>query len=60
MSEDIQFDESRGDCWVSEDGEVEIKEGSVVRVRLMGLTVEAGTIAALGTIKDDYLGLLEA
>ena len=35
---------NRGDCWVSEDEEVEIKEGSVVRLRLMGLTVEAGTM----------------
>ena len=37
----------RGDCWISDDGEVEIKEGSVVRLRLMGLTVEAGTMVRI-------------
>ena len=60
MPEDIVFDEVRADCWVSNDGDIEIREGSVVRLRIMGLTLEANSISATGTIKDDYLGLLEA
>ena len=60
MPEDIIFDTVREDCWVSTDGDIEIREGSVVRLRIMGLTLEASSISATGTIKDDYLGLLEA
>jgi DNA-directed RNA polymerase II subunit RPB7 len=50
---------SRGDCWCSTDQETEIKEGSIVRLRIMGITIEAGAISAIGTIKDNYLGLYE-
>mmetsp|Transcript_5306 Transcript_5306/g.5459 ORF Transcript_5306/g.5459 Transcript_5306/m.5459 type:complete len:174 (+) Transcript_5306:91-612(+) len=57
MPEDIKFDHERGDCWCSEDQEVEIKETSIVRLRIMGLSIEAGCISAIGTIKDGYLGL---
>ena len=42
------------------DGEIEIRENSIIRLRIMGLTFEANAISAIGTIKDDYLGLLEA
>jgi DNA-directed RNA polymerase subunit E'/Rpb7 len=34
------------------------KTGSTVRLRIMGVTIDAGSITAIGTIKDDYLGLL--
>ena len=33
-----------GDCWVSEDETVEIREGSVVRLRIIGLVIDAGVI----------------
>ena len=58
MPEDITFDTTSGDCWKSEDGDIQIKEGSTVRLRILGLTIEAGSISAVGTIQDDYLGLL--
>mmetsp|Transcript_17886 Transcript_17886/g.26396 ORF Transcript_17886/g.26396 Transcript_17886/m.26396 type:complete len:175 (-) Transcript_17886:183-707(-) len=59
MTEDIRYDYTRGDCWCSDDQEVEIREGSVVRLRIMGITVEAGAVGAVGTIKDNYLGHYE-
>lgn len=37
---------NRGDCWCSEGGEDEISEGSIVRLRLMGVTVDAGAIVS--------------
>ena len=60
MQEDITFDNIREDCWVSADGDIEIREGSIVRVRIMGLTLEATDMSATCTIKEDFLGLLEA
>ncbi|CAM9659174.1 unnamed protein product [Ectocarpus fasciculatus] len=57
MHEDITFNYAKGDCWCSEDQEVEITEGSIVRLRIMGVTVDAGAISAIGTIKDNFLGL---
>jgi len=59
MPEDMTFDMDSGDAWVSEDGVVEIKEGSVVRLRVLGVSVDASTMNCLGSIKDTFLGLLE-
>lgn len=58
MQEDIHFDYVKGDAWTSEDGEVEIREGSVVRLRILGLTIGPDQMDAVGTIKDDFLGLI--
>ena len=46
MTEDIRYDYTRGDCWCSDAQEVEIREGSVVRLRIMGITVEAGAVVS--------------
>eukprot|EP01031_Cornospumella_fuschlensis_P039182 gene39182-47674_t len=59
MPDDIIFDHAEGDCWKSEDEKVEIREGSIVRLKIIGLVVDAGSISAIGTIKENYLGLLE-
>ncbi len=60
MPEDMLngFDSER-DAWVSEDQEVVICAGCGVRLRIKGRTVEQGNISAIGTIKDDYLGLID-
>lgn len=60
MPEDMSFDFQLGDCWVSEDGAVEIKEGSIVRVRIIGVN-DAGSdvLVAMGCIQDKCLGQLE-
>ncbi|KAJ8606843.1 hypothetical protein CTAYLR_009185 [Chrysophaeum taylorii] len=46
------------ESWISEDREVEIKQKCVVRLRLLGVTCDSQSITAVGTIKDDYLGLI--
>jgi DNA-directed RNA polymerase II subunit RPB7 len=59
MPEDMKFNTLAGDCWVSEDETVEIREGSIVRLRIIGLVIDAGVISAIGTIKDTFLGQVE-
>ena len=44
--------------WISDDKEIEIKAGCGVRLRLMSVEIYQNTITAVGTIKDDYLGLV--
>jgi len=46
MPEDMRFDNQSGDAWVSTDGEVEIKEGSIVRLRIIGVSVDAGQMVS--------------
>lgn len=41
----------RGDCWATDDQEIEIKEGSVVRLRIQGFTIEAGAIVSVLPIR---------
>ena len=59
MPDDMTFNETDGDCWVSDDDKVEIREGSLVRLRIIGLVIDAGVISAIGTIKERFLGQLE-
>jgi DNA-directed RNA polymerase II subunit RPB7 len=60
MPEDMRFKTETGDCWISRDESVEIREGSVVRLRVIGVSpVDAGVITATGTIKDSFLGLID-
>jgi len=60
MPEDMMkgFD-SEKDAWISDDKEVVIATGSGVRLKIKGRTVEQGNITAIGTIKDNYLGLVD-
>jgi DNA-directed RNA polymerase II subunit RPB7 len=53
MPEDHHFDHVNGDCWVSDDGDVDISEGSVLRMRIIGLTIGADTMSGIGTINED-------
>jgi DNA-directed RNA polymerase II subunit RPB7 len=57
MPEDMRFNHATGDCWTSEDGVTEIKEGSVVRLRIIGTSApEERTLSATGTIRENFLG----
>jgi DNA-directed RNA polymerase II subunit RPB7 len=47
------------DAWISDDKEIVISANSGVRLRIKGRTVEQGNITAIGTIKNDYLGLVD-
>ena len=59
MPEDLQngFD-ADADAWLSDDKEVEIKKACVIRLRLLGVMCDTTQITAVGTIKDDFLGLI--
>ena len=59
MPEDMHFDNEAGDAWVSDDGQIEIKEGSVVRLKIVGVSVDAGQLNAIGSVKDVFLGQIE-
>jgi len=61
MPEDLKdnFDHDNS-TWVSDDKEVEIRAGCGVRLRLMAVKFDQNAISAVGTIADDYLGLVSA
>ena len=59
MPPDIQNGyDADADSWISDDKEVEIKQKCIVRLRLLGVMCDTTTITAVGSIKDDYLGLV--
>lgn len=60
MPEDMfQGYDAEKEAWVSDDKEVVIASGAGVRLKVKGRTVEQGNITAIGTIKDNYLGLID-
>ncbi len=59
VPDDVSFDGISCDSWKSEDGTVEIVEGSIVRLRILGLTIEQGVMSAVGTIREAYLGQID-
>lgn len=60
MPDDIKFYHITGDCWKSEDETIEIRNGSKVRLRIIGTSAPEDTeLYATGSIKEACLGLLE-
>lgn len=59
MMEDMKFDYHAGDAWVSDDGEIAIKDGSIVRLRVLGVQIDVGQMTVMASIKDPCLGQLE-
>ena len=60
MPDDMRFNFDMGDSWISDDEAIEIKEDSIVRLRIIGVNDSgADTIVATGSIKDRFLGLIE-
>lgn len=45
--------------WKSSDGEDVVAKNSKVRLRIIGLKIDAAEIAATGSIQDPYLGPIE-
>lgn len=57
MPDDMYYNNLNGEeNWSSTDGIINISEGSLVRLRIIGLIIEAGVISAIGSIKESYLG----
>jgi DNA-directed RNA polymerase subunit E'/Rpb7 len=44
--------------FVSDDGEVELAVDSEVRLSIVGMKMEADGLSAIGSIKEDYLGVI--
>lgn len=59
MPDDMHYD-AGVDTWMTDDEEVEIKKGCVVRMRIMNLTVNNHGIDSVATIVDNYTGLVES
>ncbi|CAM9833757.1 unnamed protein product [Chrysoparadoxa australica] len=51
--------DAAADMWASTDRLVEIRVGSGVRLRIIGITIEQD-LKAVGSMKDDYMGLVAA
>ena len=59
IPEDYQFvSGGEGPSFVSGEEDIKIERNCEVRVRIVGTRVDATEIFGIGTIKEDYLGLL--
>jgi|EP01033_Poteriospumella_lacustris_P006342 DNA-directed RNA polymerase II subunit RPB7 len=52
---DIKFS-SVTQAWVSDDRQTQITQGSVVRLRILGVHFERNSLRVVGTINEAYLG----
>ncbi|XP_045023385.1 DNA-directed RNA polymerase II subunit RPB7 isoform X2 [Daphnia magna] len=56
---DMQFDpNSTPPCYKTQDEDVVIQQDDEIRIKIVGLRVDATDIFAIGTLMDDYLGLV--
>lgn len=58
IPEDFEFSALDDPCYVSSDEEVRIIAGAEVRLRIVGIRVDPTEIFCVGTIRDDYLGVV--
>jgi DNA-directed RNA polymerase II subunit RPB7 len=60
LPDEMKFNPLR-ESWRSESIEdsEEIRKESAVRLRILGLKIEATTISATGSVKEDWLGLID-
>ena len=53
---DMEFHASTPACYKSKDENVVIQEEDEIRLKIVGIRVDATDIFAIGTLMDDYLG----
>lgn len=58
IPEDMSFSAQDEPCFVSADGQVKVSRDCDVRLRVVGIRNDANEIFCVGTIKDNYLGVL--
>lgn len=58
IPDDMTFTPGDVNSYQTEDGTVKIQADSEVRLKIVGTRVDATEIFCIGTIKDDYLGLV--
>lgn len=56
---DMEFDpNSNPHCYKTKDEDVVIQQDDEIRIKIVGTRVDAKDIFAIGTLMDDYLGLV--
>lgn len=55
LPSDMKYDQ-QGECWVSINQADKIETKTAVRLKLIGLKVEATKMHATGSMKEDFLG----
>ena len=58
IEDDMTFESVDENAYVSADGEVRIQKNAKVRVRVVGMRIDASEIFCIATIKEDYLGVI--
>ncbi|GAV02411.1 hypothetical protein RvY_12981 [Ramazzottius varieornatus] len=59
IPQDMEFDSaSTPACYRSRDEDITIQQDDEIRVKIVGTRVDAKDIFAIGTLMDDYLGLV--
>ena len=56
---EVKFDQNTNPpCYRNDDGDTTIQEGSCIRLRIVGTRVNAMDIFAIGSLMEDYLGVI--
>ncbi|GIL55057.1 hypothetical protein Vafri_10705 [Volvox africanus] len=58
IPEEFEFDASGDNSWTSMDQTTDIKAGTHVRVRIVGIKYDPTEVFCIATMKDDYLGVI--
>ena len=58
IPDDMEFQSGDVPNYTTSDGSVKIQKDSEVRLKIIGTRVDATEIFCIGTIKDDFLGVI--
>ncbi|PWA60293.1 hypothetical protein CTI12_AA294020 [Artemisia annua] len=58
IPDDMEFQSGDMPNYTTSDGSVKIQKDSEVRLKIIGTRVDATEIFCIGTIKDDFLGVI--
>ncbi|KAK9279585.1 hypothetical protein L1049_013264 [Liquidambar formosana] len=58
IPDDMEFQSGDAPNYTTSDGSVKIQKDSEVRLKIIGTRVDATEIFCIGTIKDDFLGVI--
>lgn len=59
LPDDFKFEVSYGQSFVSDDGRQKIQESSDLRIRIMGVRIDANQINCVGTMNEACLGVID-
>ena len=59
LADDMKFESTDENCYVSKDEAVKVLKNSEVRVRVVGMRIDAQEIFCVATMKEDYLGAID-